>query len=387
MSFLKLSEPRPEVVAAMKPAVEAAGTVRLATTTPGLGWGVGIARLAPVSIDFAPPTDVWSREAAMSVPSISRARDLICSAIGALPLTLWTIDFNTQGLPVEQQLPPAQWMARPDPDRTRQFVLAWTADDLLFSGRAYWQIIDRYTSTYPSAFRWLPSADVSVDSTGRVTYLGRILPPEDIVEFLSPIQGLLFTGHRAISTAINLDNAAERFSFTEIPAGWLEQVENSEPLDAEELADMASAFQLARQARTVAALNPFLKYHESSMDPSKLQLVEARQYQAVELARIANIPAYFINAPAGTGMTYLNAQQAKQDLIDFGSMPFIQCVEQTLSGPNVTPRGQFVRLDTNAWLRNPFTPTNEPSNNDMQIAFNPPASQPADQPQQGPQNP
>jgi hypothetical protein len=369
VSFLKLKEPRPEVVAAMQPAVEAAGTVRLSTTTPGLGWGVGIARLAPAAFD-------------------SRARDLICSAIGALPLTLWTINFGSDGLPVEKQSPPAPWMARPDPDRTRQFVLAWTADDLLFTGRAFWLITSRYANSFPASFRWLPSADVSVDSTGRVTYLGHIIPPEDIVEFLSPIQGLLFTGWRAISTAINLDNAAERFSFTEIPAGWLEQVENSEPLDGDELADIASQFQVARNARTIAALNPFMKYRESSMDPSKLQLVEARQYQAVELARIANIPAYFLNAPAGTGMTYLNAQQAKQDLIDFGAMPYIGCIEQTLGGPNVTPRGQFVRLDTNAWLRNPFNPTNAPSQNDVQIAYNPQPAPPADQQgPQGPQNP
>lgn len=75
-------------------------------------------------------------------------------------------------------------------------------------------------------------------------------------------------------------------------------------------------------------------------------------------------------------MTYLNAEQAKADLIDFGALPYIGCIEQTLSGPNVMPRGNFVRLDVNAWLRNPFTTTGpsgsaEQSPNDMQVAFNP----------------
>lgn len=351
-----------------------AGKVELATSTRPIGWGVGGQRLAPAELGFVPPTDVWSRATAMGVPSISRARDLVCSAVGALPLTQWTITWDpTAATQVELATPPATWMARPDPNRTRQFMLAWTTDDLLFYGRAYWHIVERYADTFPAAFEWMPFEDVHIDAQGTVRWGMVKIPAFDVVEFLSPIEGLLYTGSRAIATAVNLDNAAERFSHTEIPAGWLEQTEGSEPMTGDELADIADAFQAARGARTTAALNPFLRYRESAMDPSRLQLVEARQHQAVELARVANIPAYFLNAPAGTGMTYLNAQQAKSDLLDFGAMPYLQCVEQTLSGPNVTPRGRFVRLDTNAWLRNPFTPTTAtPKENDVQQAFNTP---------------
>jgi hypothetical protein len=263
-------------------------------------------------------------------------------------------------------------MARPDPNRTRQYLLAWTADDLLFYGRAYWQVTGRYEASYPRSFAQMPATDVNVDTNGKVTHRGHIVDPADVVEFLSPSDGLLFVGWRAIQTALNLDAAAERFSLTEIPAGWLEQDPASEPLAADELAAIATEFAAARTARTVAALNPFIRWRESAMDPSRLQLVEARQHQAVELARVANIPAYFLNAPAGTGMTYMNAQQAKQDLIDFGAMPYIGAIEQTLSGPNVTPSGQAVRLALNAWLRNPYVPNDDASPNDMQIAYNTP---------------
>lgn len=310
----------------------------------------------------------------MSVPAISRARDLICTAVGALPLTLWTTTFNAATREnVEQRVPPALWMARPDPNRTRQYLLAWTADDLLFYSRAYWRITGRYADTFPAAFQWMPAADVHVDDrTGRVRWGTTDIPPADVVEFLSPIEGLLYIGQRAIAIASNLDGAAERFSHTEIPAGWLEQTDNAEPMTAEELAATADSFQTARIGRTTAALNPFLRYRESTMDPSRLQLTEARMHQRGDLANVANIPAYFVGAPAGTGMTYTNAQQAKQDLLDFGAMPYLQCIEQTLGGPNVTPRGQFVRLDANAWLRNPFQPAGvAPQPNDMQIALNP----------------
>jgi phage portal protein BeeE len=365
------------------PAVEAAGTVALATTHRPTAWGVGIQRLAPA--DFpVPPTDVWSREAAMSVPTISRARDLICSAVGSLPLCLYTVRWNdATSAPVEERTPPAGWMNRPDPNRTRQWVLSWTTDDLLFLGRAYWRITARYQTSYPSAFQWMPAADVAIDATGIVRYLGKVVDPSDVVEFLSPTDGILFTGWRTISTATNLDQAAERFSTTEIPAGWLEQTENSEPLDADELAALADSFGAARQQRAVAALNPFIRWHESTMDPSRLQLVEARRHQAVELARIANVPAYYVDAPPqGSGITYTNSAQARADLIDFAALPYIAAIEQTLGGPNVTPNGQAVRLDVNAWLRNPYTPNDNASPNDLEIAYNTdtavPVSPPAD---------
>ena len=75
-----------------------------------------------------------------------------------------------------------------------------------------------------------------------------------------------------------------------------------------------------------------------------MQLVEGRTYQALELSRLANIPEYLTGAPAGTGMTYLNAEQAKADLIDFGAAPLIACIEQTLSGPNVTPNSAMTAM-------------------------------------------
>ena len=49
-------------------------------------------------------------------------------------------------------------------------------------------------------------------------------------------------------------------------------------------------------------------------------------------------------------MTYQNAQQARQDLYLFGAKPFIDCIEQTLSMNNVTPRGRYIYLDIDAYL-------------------------------------
>ncbi|RPH37162.1 MAG: phage portal protein [Chloroflexi bacterium] len=354
----------------------AAGAVSLARGHPSRMAGLpGLNSEHLLPVEWGGPGALWGRDAAMSIPTVSRSRDLICSAVGALPFQLWTVDYDADP-PVEQRRPPAGWMGRPDPDRTRQWMLAWTTDDLLFNGAAYWQVIHRYAAPndYPAAFRRIMPGELHVDSTtGRVTVNGTDVDARDVVEFLSPIDGLLANGWRAVSIALQLDDAADRFAGTELPSGVLEEQAGGEDLSATELAQLADTFTEARRSNTTAATNKYLRYREVQVDASAMQLVEGRTYQALELARLANVPPYLVGAPAGTGMTYQNAEQARGDLIDFGALPYIGCIEQTLGGPNVTPRGQFVRLDTNAWLRNPFTASSAPSPNDMEQAYNEPA--------------
>jgi hypothetical protein len=326
-------------------------TSRIATT----GWGVGGEFLAPV--EWAPPLlPWWDRASAMTIPTISRSRDLICSAVGALPFTLLRVDFSSDP-PVEQIQPPAAWMNRPDPSKTRQWILAWTTDDLFFYGVAYWRIVARFAAPndWPAAFERILPGDLTVHDDGTVTILGAPVDPRDIVEFLSPIEGILTNGFRAISIALQLDAAAERFASNEVPAGVLEEQDGGEDLSEEDLEHLAATFTEARRTNTTAATNKYIRYREVNVNAEAMQLVQGRTHQALELARLANVPPYLVGAPAGTGMTYQNAEQARSDLIDFGALPYIGCLEQTLGGPNVTPRGQAVRLMTDAWLRSPFT--------------------------------
>ena len=119
----------------------AAGAVALARGHPSRRaalWGIDAEHLLP--FEWAGPAGRVGTRRGHVDPDISRARDLICSAVGALPFTLWKVDFTSvpAGRAADRRRP--AWMARPDPDRTRQWMLAWTADDLFFYGVAHWQI-------------------------------------------------------------------------------------------------------------------------------------------------------------------------------------------------------------------------------------------------------
>jgi phage portal protein BeeE len=273
------------------------------------------------------------------------------------------VQYRLQWDPAEQEyekvyIEGESWFTRPDPKVTRNFFMSNLFSDLFFHGRAFAYITSRYNTGYPASFQWLPAANVGTpDQVGpqyftisdEVEFNGVELPQENVVQFLSPIMGMIYTGQIAMDTAYKLDTAARRFAVNSIPSGYLQQ-RGGEPMTAEELGELAAGWAAARRNNSIGALNEFVEWKEFAADPSKLQLVEARQYQALELARLANIPPYLVGAPTGTGMTYQNALQARQDLYLFGAKPYIDCIQETLSGDTIIPRGRHIEFDLDDYL-------------------------------------
>jgi hypothetical protein len=102
-------------------------------------------------------------------------------------------------------------------------------------------------------------------------------------------------------------------------------------------------------------LNELVAFESFDVDPSKLQLVEGREYQTKELSRLMDIPAYLL-AIDQSGMTYANAQQARQDLILFGARPLLHAIQERLSMDDVLPRGRHVEFAVDDYLAE-FMPT------------------------------
>jgi hypothetical protein len=313
-----------------------------------------------------------NEERAQSIPTVNRAADLMASMIACLDMQQYTLQWDPADEDyVEIYLPGESWMSQPDPRVTRNFIMANTFRDLFYNGRAFWAITSRYSNGFPATFTWLPSANMSsLDMAGpqwfgpseHLLFNGQELDSTNVVQFLSPIPGLLFQGARAVSIALRLDSAAERFASTEIAAGYLQQ-RGGEPMSAEDLGELAGAWANARRQNSIGALNEFVEWKEFSSDPSKLQLVEAREFSSLELARTANVPPYLVGIGT-TGMTYNNAQQARQDLYLFGAKPYIDCIQETLSMNTILPRGRHVKFDLESYLNDsnimPEIPVEQP---------------------------
>jgi len=297
-----------------------------------------------------------ARNRAMSVATISRARDLMASVIACMPLKMYNEMWN--GEEMEQiDIAPRSWLRQPDPGVTYNFLMAWTFDDLFFFGRAFWYITARTQDGYPTAFTRLPAGSVNTtDQAGPVWYgpskeiyfQGQMLDPKDVVQFLSPVQGITYMSEQTVATALKLEAARYRNAESSIPAGVLKQT-GGEPLSATELADLASAFNAARATNQTAALNEFLSYTETTATPDKMLLIDAANYQALECARLTNVPPYLVGVSTGS-YSYQSSEQARAGLYIFGVKAYADCIAATLSQNNVLPRGTYVKFDADEYL-------------------------------------
>jgi phage portal protein BeeE len=307
-----------------------------------------------------------ARNRAVSVPTINRANSLFKSVIGSMPLRMYNEvwDANEEKM-TKVYIEPRSWIRRPDPTVSYQFLMSWTLDDLFFYGRAFWYITERYASGHPAAFTRLPAGSVTTtDQSGpvwfapskQVYFQGGEIDPANLVQFLSPEQGLVYSAPNAIETALKLEAARNRNASSSIPAGVLKQT-GGEPLSAQELADLASAFNAARATNQTAALNEYLSYTETNSTPDKMLLIEASQYQSLEMSRLANVPPYLVGVATGA-YSYQSSEQARADLYLFGVKLYADAISGALSMDNVLPRGTYVEFDAHEYLEENFMADN-----------------------------
>jgi hypothetical protein len=302
-----------------------------------------------------------ARNRAMSVPTISRARDLMASVIGCMNLKMYNEMWNGEEME-KMPLAPRTWLRRIDPTLPNNFILSWTFDDLFFFGRAFWYITSRTADGYPASYTRLPAAMVqTLDQAGPVWFApskdivfnGGGLDPNDVVQFLSPIQGIIYMSEQAVATALKLEGARYRNSSSAIPSGTLRQV-GGEPLSAQELADLAAAFQAARETNQVAALNEFVTYTETLTSPDKMLLIDSAEFQAMEMARLCNIPPYLAGISVGS-YSYQSSAESRMDLWTFGVRAYADCIAGTLSQNNVLPNGTYVEFDVEQYLTGEYS--------------------------------
>jgi len=296
------------------------------------------------------------RQRAMSVPVIARGRDLICGTIGSLQLEAYRAMWNGDNMEKVPQAP-RSWLSRIDKGVPNSVILSWTADDLVFYGSAYWFVTERTADGFPASFTRLPYAMVTMqDQTGvvkfgpskQLMFNGLPIDYRDVIQFISPIQGLIYTTTKAIDTALKLEQARFRNAMSSIPSVVLKQT-GGEPLSGQELADLAAAFDVARVNNQTAAVNEYIEVKESFATPDKMLLIEAADYQARDLCRAIGIPPYLAGIATGS-YSYTNSASAREDLYTFGLKPIMTCIEETLSSDNVLPHGTGVKFNVEAYI-------------------------------------
>ena len=316
-----------------------------------------------------------ARAEAMTLATVSRSRDLLASVIGCMPLKMYGEMFNdATGEMEEMPLAPRSWLRQPDPSVSYNFLMSWTLDDLLFYGRAFWYCLERSADGYPTKFTRLPAGSVTtLDQAGpvwfgpsqEIMFAGNTLEAKDVVQFLSPIQGIVYSSKQTIATAIKIEQSRYKNAQSSLPSGVLKQT-GGEPLSAQELSEIGAAFQEARLTSQTAVLNEFLTYEASTATPDKMLMIESAQYSALDLARLCGVPPYLVGVATGA-YAYTSSEQSRADLYIFGVKPYAECIASTLSMNNVLPRGTYVKFDTDSYLEENYVadkmPDTEPQEN------------------------
>lgn len=307
------------------------------------------------SFSYYLPTTLTSvgRDQAMSVPAVARCRNLIASTIATMPLHLYK---KSTG----EELGSPLWLEQPSISQPRSVTMAWTVDSLIFYGVAYWRVTEVYFDDgRPARFEWIAPGRVSFTTDADSKFItqysvdGTPVPMSglgSLVTFQSQDEGILQRGARTLLAAIDLEKAMRVATSTPMPSGILKNT--GADLDPNEVAGILASWKAAREQRATAYLTSTLDYQATAFSPRDMMFVDAIQNTCTQIARMMNVPAYYISADQNTSMTYANVQDERKQFVALSLAPYIHAIQDRLSMDDITARGNIVKFDVDSAFLN-----------------------------------
>jgi len=287
-----------------------------------------------------------SREDALSVPALQRCRNLLSGTIGAIPLELYKKSTN-------EELGSPAWLEQPSYSQPRSVTIAYTVESLLLYSQAFWKVVEVYQEDgRPSRFEWIANNRVTITLDSTNTFVksyavdGMTLPMDglgSLITFQSLLPGILNTGIQTIRAAIDVQKAAAIAASTPMATGYIKNT--GADLDPKEVQGLLASWKNARNNRSTAYLTSTLEYNPVSFSPKEMMYAEAIQNLATEIARLCNVPAYYVSAEMNNSMTYANVQDERKQFLSLSLQPFISAIEDRLSMDDITARGNVVKFD------------------------------------------
>ena len=311
-----------------------------------------------VKAQYAPPlmTDSFNyftpqvftkvdRETAMSLPAIVRCRNLIAGTIASIPLHLYRKSND-------QRIGSPKWLEQPSISQPRAVTLAWTIDSLLFNGVAYWRVTEQFADDgRPARFEWIAPQRVSIQADPDNFYVtqyyvdGKAVPMSglgSLITFQGLGEGILDTGASIIWQAYKVQQAAYNSATSPTPTGIIKNT--GADLSENEVTALLAQWKSARQRGTTAYLTSTLEYQPSQFSPKDMGYVDLIQNLTTQIARLCNIPAYYLSADENNSMTYANVQDERKQLISLALQPYITAIESRLSMDDITNSQNYVRF-------------------------------------------
>lgn len=293
--------------------------------------------------DLLPP----SREEALSVPAVMRARNLLAGTVASLPLRALRAD--------QLVAPQPSWLYRTD-GQVPYLRMAWTVDDLLFAGLSVWAVERDAAGFVLAAARVRPDLYEWDSATGALTVHGEPVDAASVVIIEGAHGGILATEGRALREAAWLERSAMGAARNPVPAVELHQLTDDQPADGE-AAGLIRDWAAAMAGGGIAYTSSALEVRTHGTQPEQL-LISGRNAAAVNVARMTNVPAALLDATsAGASLTYETVAGRNAEFLDYGVRLFTDPIAARLSMDDVVPRGQRVAFDVSEFTAPGPTPT------------------------------
>lgn len=298
-----------------------------------------------------------TRRLGMTIPAMRSGHAKITKQPATWPLRAWRGD--------QLALVQPAWLANPDPTCTWWDLVATTLDDAIWHDRAYWRVLRRGADGFPLAFRRVPATDVQ-DEVGQPLTIAGKLPGEAFPSDPAPVVltdgrvlesflafrwqgmgGMAGPGAVVLDLAVALLASATNYATSPIPSTTLVD-EGAVRLSDDEVEALLTAWETKRAERSTAYVHGVKPEHQG-WSARELQLVEAREHSALEVARSLALPAFAVDAANGASLQYSTTVENRRDLVEALRL-WVAPLEQVLS-LHAAARGTDLHLDVTSYIR------------------------------------
>lgn len=300
---------------------------------------------------FGPHLPVNTRAAAMRIPAIARARNLLVSSIARHRLVAATIDGPVAANPA--------WMSRASGGQSPQHRMAWTIDDHIFYGWSCWYRANG-ADGFPLDAQRVNQGEWSVNSDNRVEINGAVMSDEQVILIPGFHEGILTFGVDALGDARRLYEIVRDRLNSPVPPIDLHQTGGT-ALTEIEIDNLIDRWVVARrEGKAVGFTSEYIEVNVLQSDDAQL-MIEARNAAALDLARLIGITAGLIDATAPkASLNYETATGRNEEFVDRDLFLYTTPIAARLSMDDVLPRGQHAAFDFGDFTAPAPSPTGPP---------------------------
>lgn len=307
--------------------------------------------------------DLITREQALTIPGVSRARGVLISLVCDVPLVAAKRAPDVVLLTRAPSQP--AWLTT-SPGWAGPFQrMLLSLDDHIFYGETLWGVTrgEAPAGIRPILNAWhIPYEDWSIDPAGRICVRdedGQQIPADadEVLYIPAAHDGLLATASRTFRGAVDLERSWISRARNPIPALDLHETEETN-LEEDERQEIVDAWAAARTDPNGAIASTPWNIDARVLGTVDAQLfVEGRNAVRLDIANFFQLPAALIDATTATASLTYTTQESAESSVGGMSIPYwARPFEDRLSQDDVVPHGTAVRFAFNL----PTPPSSDP---------------------------